>query len=133
MFPLDSYQTQIISGNLQKLHYLDLNLNYPKGTFYRNGPVREHGTPTKLYINSLKQKNYDIFNFGIDISGFRQVYNEDYKKNQDGTFQKLKEEAFELSDGEITELMKSFSSKPEYYTPIVTSSDASNNEILSKI
>ncbi|HFH7499534.1 TPA: SpaA isopeptide-forming pilin-related protein [Streptococcus agalactiae] len=133
LFPLDSYQTQIISGNLQKLHYLDLNLNYPKGTFYRNGPVREHGTPTKLYINSLKQKNYDIFNFGIDISGFRQVYNEDYKKNQDGTFQKLKEEAFELSDGEITELMKSFSSKPEYYTPIVTSSDASNNEILSKI
>ncbi|HGC9443157.1 TPA: SpaA isopeptide-forming pilin-related protein [Streptococcus agalactiae] len=133
LFPLDSYQTQIISGNLQKLHYLDLNLNYPKGTIYRNGPVREHGTPTKLYINSLKQKNYDIFNFGIDISGFRQVYNEDYKKNQDGTFQKLKEEAFELSDGEITELMNSFSSKPEYYTPIVTSADVSNNEILSKI
>ncbi|HEO7242918.1 TPA: PI-2a pilus adhesin PilA, partial [Streptococcus agalactiae] len=37
LFPLDSYQTQIISGNLQKLHYLDLNLNYPKGTIYRNG------------------------------------------------------------------------------------------------
>ncbi|KLK52734.1 PI-2a pilus adhesin PilA [Streptococcus agalactiae] len=133
LFPLDSYQTQIISGNLQKLHYLDLNLNYPKGTIYRNGPVKEHGTPTKLYINSLKQKNYDIFNFGIDISGFRQVYNEEYKKNQDGTFQKLKEEAFKLSDGEITELMRSFSSKPEYYTPIVTSADTSNNEILSKI
>ncbi|MCC9977132.1 cell surface protein, partial [Streptococcus agalactiae] len=68
-----------------------------------------------------------------DISGFRQVYNEEYKKNQDGTFQKLKEEAFKLSDGEITELMRSFSSKPEYYTPIVTSADTSNNEILSKI
>ncbi len=66
MFPLDSYQTQIISGNLQKLHYLDLNLNYPKGTIYRNGPVKEHGTPTKLYINSLK--NRKIMTFLILVS-----------------------------------------------------------------
>ncbi|HGD6055741.1 TPA: SpaA isopeptide-forming pilin-related protein [Streptococcus agalactiae] len=132
--PTRSYAiNSFVTGSTYANQYLDLNLNYPKGTIYRNGPVREHGTPTKLYINSLKQKNYDIFNFGIDISGFRQVYNEDYKKNQDGTFQKLKEEAFELSDGEITELMNSFSSKPEYYTPIVTSADVSNNEILSKI
>lgn len=139
LYPANTFQTQGRTASdgkivLDKLYYLDLNLYYPTPYIVKGeGPVREHGTPTQLYINSLKRKNYDIFNFGIDITSFEQSYNEEYELDQYGIPVLKNKQTFSLSEDEATSLMKSFSSKDEYYTPITTSSDTSNNEILSKI
>ncbi|MDK8277935.1 SpaA isopeptide-forming pilin-related protein [Peptostreptococcus anaerobius] len=108
-----------------KLLHLDLNTQYYKNNW--TYPVDNHGEPTNLYVNSLKEK-YNIFNVGIGMKDLEFEYNQkpgrDKKDYSDRT--KLTKT---LTKAEIENLLKDMSTSPENFVN-VDEEDVTNDKIL---